>query len=233
MKYSIVIPCYNEEDNLPNLIMSISEFAKGRELEFVLVENGSKDNSFALMKDLTKDKDFIKIVKVEVNQGYGYGLHQGIKAASGNFIGWIHADLQLPLADVSQFLDRIDSYEGSEKLFLKGTRHNRSVVDYFFTYGMTCFESVLFGRWLFDIGAIPVFFDRSLLALLEKVPKDFSVELFIYNKAKAHGYKVECLPVHLLKREKGKSSWNTGLMSRIKQSMRIIKASFNIKKGKI
>jgi glycosyltransferase involved in cell wall biosynthesis len=233
MKYSIVIPCYNEEDNLPNLIKSISEFAKGKELEFVLVENGSKDNSFALMKDLTNDKDFIKIVKVEVNQGYGYGLHQGIKAASGDYIGWIHADLQLPLADVSQFLDRIDTYNGPQKLFLKGTRHNRSLVDYFFTYGMTCFESVLFGRWLFDIGAIPVFFDRSLLAVLERVPKDFSVELFIYNKAKAHGYKVERLPVHLLKREKGKSSWNTGLMSRVKQSMRIIKASFNIKKGNI
>ena len=233
MKYSIVIPCYNEEDNLPNLIKSISEFAKRKELEFVLVENGSKDNSFALMKDLTNDKDFIKIVKVEVNQGYGYGLHQGIKAASGDYIGWIHADLQLPLADVSQFLDRIDTYNGPQKLFLKGTRHNRSLVDYFFTYGMTCFESVLFGRWLFDIGAIPVFFDRSLLAVLERVPKDFSVELFIYNKAKAHGYKVERLPVHLLKREKGKSSWNTGLMSRVKQSMRIIKASFNIKKGNI
>lgn len=233
MKYSIVIPCYNEEDNLPNLIKSISEFAKGRELEFVLVENGSKDNSFALMKDLTNDKDFIKIVLVEVNQGYGYGLHQGIKAASGDYIGWIHADLQLPLADVSQFLDRIDTYNGSQKLFLKGTRHNRSFVDYFFTYGMTCFESVLFGRWLFDIGAIPVFFDRSLLPLLERMPKDFSIELFIYNKAKVHGYKVERLPVHLLKREKGKSSWNTGLMSRIKQSMRIIKASFNIKKGDI
>ena len=233
MKYSIVIPCYNEEDNLPNLIMSISEFAKGRELEFVLVENGSKDNSLALMKDLTNDKDFIKIVKVEVNQGYGYGLHQGIKAASGDYIGWIHADLQLPLSDVSQFLDRIDSYNGSQKLFLKGTRHNRSLVDYFFTYGMTCFESVLFGRWLFDIGAIPVFFDKSLLVVLERVPNDFSVELFIYNKAKEHGYKVERLPVHLLKREKGKSSWNTGLMSRVKQSMRIIKASFNIKKDNI
>lgn len=233
MKYSIVIPCYNEEDNLPNLIKSISEFAKGKELEFVLVENGSKDNSLALMKDLTNDKDFIKIVKVEVNQGYGYGLHQGIKAASGDYIGWIHADLQLPLSDVSQFLDRIDSYNGSQKLFLKGTRHNRSLVDYFFTYGMTCFESVLFGRWLFDIGAIPVFFDKSLLVVLERVPNDFSVELFIYNKAKEHGYKVERLPVHLLKREKGKSSWNTGLMSRVKQSMRIIKASFNIKKGNI
>lgn len=233
MKYSIVIPCYNEEENLPHLVNCISEFAQGRDLEFVLVENGSKDNSFALMKHLTKDTDFIKIVKVEVNQGYGYGLHQGVMAASGDYIGWIHADLQLPLSDVSQFLDRIDSYDGSKKLFLKGTRHNRSLVDYFFTYGMTCFESLLFGRWLFDIGAIPVFFDRSLLSQLERVPKDFSVELFVYNVAKANGYKIERLPVHLLKREKGKSSWNTGLMSRVKQSMRIIKASFNIKKGNI
>ena len=70
MKYSIVIPCYNEEENLPHLVNCISEFAQGRDLEFVLVENGSKDNSFALMKYLTKDTDFIKIVKVEVNQGY-------------------------------------------------------------------------------------------------------------------------------------------------------------------
>jgi len=233
MKYSIVIPCYNEEENLPSLVRSISEFAEGRNLEFVLVENGSKDNSYALMKELTEGKDFIKIVKVEVNQGYGFGLHQGIRAASGDYIGWIHADLQLPLADVSQFLDRIDSYNDSEKLFLKGVRHNRSCVDYFFTYGMTCFESILFGRWLFDIGAIPVFFDKSLLTMLERVPKDFSVELYIYNKAKEYGYKVERLPVHLLKREKGKSSWNTGLVSRIKQSMRIIKASFNIKIGVI
>ena len=98
---------------------------------------------------------------------------------------------------------------------------------------MTCFESLLFGRWLFDIGAIPVFFDRSLLSKLERVPKDFSIELFIYNVAKANGYQVERLPVHLLKREKGKSSWNTGMISRLRQSMRIIKASINIKKGKI
>lgn len=233
MKYSIVIPCYNEEDNLPKLVSSITEFAKGRDLEFVLVENGSKDNSYMLMKELIKDKPFIKIEKVEVNCGYGYGLHQGIKAATGDYIGWIHADLQLPLSDVSQFLDRIDTYSGSGRLFLKGTRHNRSLVDYFFTYGMTCFESVLFGRWLFDIGAIPVFFERSLLSKLERVPNDFSVELFIYNVAKANGFQVERLPVHLQKRQKGKSSWNTGMISRLRQSMRIIKASINIKKGKI
>ena len=54
MKYSIVIPCYNEEENLPKLVSSITEFAKGRDLEFVLVENGSKDNSYMLMKELIK-----------------------------------------------------------------------------------------------------------------------------------------------------------------------------------
>jgi len=86
---------------------------------------------------------------------------------------------------------------------------------------------------LYDIGAIPVFFQRSLLSKLDLVPKDFSIELFIYHAAKVNNFRVERLPVYLRNREKGKSSWNTGMLSRIKQSMRIIKASYNIKKGKI
>ena len=54
MKCSIVIPCYNEEDNLPQLVATIEEMARGRDIEFVLVENGSKDGSYELMKTLVK-----------------------------------------------------------------------------------------------------------------------------------------------------------------------------------
>ena len=139
--------------------------------------------------------------------------------------------MQLAIEEVAQFLDYMDTYKGSEKLFLKGTRHNRSITDYIFTYSQGLFDSVLFGTWLFDISAIPTFFDRSLLSELKSVPKDFSIEIYMYVMAKRNGFRVERLPVHLLKREKGKSSWNTGFWSRVKQSMRIIKASINIKKN--
>lgn len=231
MKYSIVIPCYNEEENLPTLVSRITEFAKDRKVEFVLVENGSKDGSFPLMQSLVKDLSFVKIVKVDVNQGYGYGLYQGVKEATGDYIGWIHADMQLAIEEVAQFLDYMDAYQGAEKLFLKGTRHNRSFTDYLFTYSQGIFDSVLFRTWLFDISAIPAFFDRSLLYSLKTVPKDFSIEIYMYVMAKRNSFRVERLPVHLVKREKGKSSWNTGFWSRVKQSIRIIKASINIKKN--
>ncbi len=230
MKYSIVIPCYNEEENLPTLVSKITAFAKDKDLEFVLVENGSKDGSYLLMQSLVKDVPFIKIVKVDVNQGYGFGLFQGIKEAQGDYIGWIHADMQLAIEEVEQFLDFMNTYNGKEKLFLKGTRHNRSLTDYVFTYSQGIFDSILFGTWLFDISAIPAFFDRSLLSEMKNVPNDFSIEIYMYVLARRNGFRVERLPVHLLKREKGKSSWNTGFWSRVRQSMRIIKASINIKK---
>ncbi len=231
MKYSIVIPCYNEEVNLPKLVNAIDDFSKYRDIEFVLVENGSKDNSYNLMKDLIADKKKISIVKVDVNQGYGYGLYQGVKAARGEYIGWIHADLQLPISDVVQFLDYIDNYTGPNKLFLKGIRHNRSFTDYIFTYGQGLFDSILFSKWLFDIAAIPTFFHRSLLENMNNVPKDFSIEIYMYVLAKTYGMKVKRFPIILNKREKGKSSWNTGFFSKIKQSIRIVKASINIKRS--
>ena len=102
MKYSIVIPCYNEEENLPRLLESIQELAIGQNIEFLLVENGSKDNSYAIMKSLVPNVPNVRIVKVDVNQGLGYGIYQGIKQAQGEYIGWMHADLQTPISDIKQ-----------------------------------------------------------------------------------------------------------------------------------
>ena len=102
MRYSIVIPCYNEEENLPRLIETVRELAEGKDIEFILVENGSKDNSYEVMLSLTDGISYIKIVKVEVNQGLGYGIHQGILHAQGDYIGWIHADMQTPVSDIEK-----------------------------------------------------------------------------------------------------------------------------------
>lgn len=217
--------------NIPTLIKKISVFAEDYDVECLLVENGSQDGSYQLMKSLAKDNPKIRIIKVETNQGYGYGLYQGINEAKGTYIGWIHADMQLPIEEVATFMDFLNSHLGTEKFFLKGTRHNRSLSDYLFTFSQGLFDSVLFGTWLYDISAIPVFFERSLLLSLKNVPHDFSIEIYIYLMAKKSGFHIERFPVHMVRREKGQSSWNTGLGSKVKQSLRIIKASISIKKN--
>lgn len=232
MKFSIIIPCYNEEKNISNLISNILELQKKYDLEYILVENGSKDNSKEYFKQNVEGKyQNLKVVYVEKNQGYGYGICQGLKAASGKYIGWIHADMQVPPQTLCEFFDYINNYKGDKKLFLKGLRKNRSLMDYFFTYGQSIFNSVLFSKILFDVGAIPVLFEKSLITNFDLVPNDFSMELYFYNEAKKQNFLCKRFKVILLNRKKGASSWNTGFRSKIKQSIRIFKDSVKIKRG--
>jgi glycosyltransferase involved in cell wall biosynthesis len=221
-------------DNIDNIITRITQLQKKYDLEYILVENGSKDESRVYFKENVEGKYLgIKVIYVDVNQGYGYGLQQGIKVADGEYIGWIHADLQMPPEELIQFFDEIDRKGENEKLFLKGIRTNRSVFDNFFTNGQSIFNTCLFGMKLYDVGAIPVLFHKSLLKdiKIDEMPNDFSIELYIYLEATKRDFDFFRFKVKLLTREQGKSSWNHGFKSKIKQSKRIFNDSMKIKKG--
>ena len=64
MKYSIVIPCYNESENLVDLVNAIKKIPKKYKVEFILVENGSLDNSKEIFEKLDIDNKMIKLFKV-------------------------------------------------------------------------------------------------------------------------------------------------------------------------
>lgn len=234
MKYSIIIPCYNEVDSIDNLISRIRPLQNNYDLEYILVENGSKDGSRTYFQEKIENKfKNIKIAYVDINRGYGYGLQQGMKIAAGDYVGWIHADLQMPPEELIQFFDEIARHDISEKLFLKGCRTNRRAFDRFFTNGQSVFNTVIFGTKLYDIGAIPVLFSRSLLdeVNIDDMANDFSIELYVYKEAARLGYKVIRFKVKLLSREKGNSSWNHGFKSKIRQSKVIFNDSLKIKRG--
>ena len=123
MKYSIIIPCYNERDNVDDLISRIKPLQEQYDLEYVLVENGSKDGSREYFnKNIENRYPGIQVVYVDMNQGYGYGLQQGMKAAEGDYVGWIHADLQIPPEILRKFFDEIEKHPTQEKHILKGRR---------------------------------------------------------------------------------------------------------------
>ncbi len=232
MKFSIVIPCYNESENLQYLVQSIMPLTEQYDLEYVLVENGSKDDSRKKFETLP-ELQHPSIVKVYVdeNKGYGYGVQQGLKACTGDYIGWIHADLQLRPTELIPLFEYAKQQGEGALLFLKGKRSNRSLFDTFFTAGMSVFETMLFRTRLYDIGAIPTLFSRQLLDCCDKLPYDFAIELYVYLQAKRNGYSVKRFDVQLENRKRGKSSWNKGLKSKIFWSKRIIRDSFKIKRG--
>ena len=202
-------------------------------MEYVLVENGSKDESKAYFEQNVNGKyQNIKVTYVPINQGYGYGLQQGLKACTGDYIGWIHADLQIPPEVLVPFFDYAIA-NSNKNLFLKGNRINRSLFDNFFTFGQSIFNTILFRSFIYDVGAIPVLFNKKLFEgiSIDDFPNDFSIELFVYVKAKQKYFDVKRFKVSLQKRKSGKSSWNTGLSAKIRQSKRIFKDSLQIKRG--
>ena len=81
---SIVVPCYNEVLNLPNIFAKFDDIlAKRTDIEVILVNNGSTDNSAQVFeKEISARKEKnIKLVNVMQNQGYGYGILSGLEQA--------------------------------------------------------------------------------------------------------------------------------------------------------
>src|SRR5688572_16839025 len=139
---SLVLPCYDEAAGLPHLIRRIEQaFVRERETEVILVDNGSTDTSPEIMASLA-GHPLIRSVRVEVNQGYGYGILAGLRAARGTFVGWTHADLQADPADALRALQHIRQ-TARRDVYAKGRRYGRPLADVVFTIGMSIFETTL------------------------------------------------------------------------------------------
>lgn len=232
MRFSIVIPCYNESDNIPGLVTRLNKLQTSLDVEFILVENGSKDNSMQVLQKECAGKNRFQIVRVEENKGYGFGLITGLRKAVGDYVGWLHADLQVSPEDMARFMMYAEQEGQHEKLFLKGSRKNRSLVEHFFTFGMSVYASIVLRCVMHDIGALPVLFHRNLLGdTLGIAPYDFSIETYMYFMAKRKGMTIKRFDVNMHSREKGQSSWNISFKSKIRQSFLIAKDIIKIKRG--
>lgn len=229
MKLSIVVPCYNEEENIPLILERFGEVIEREDIEVILVNNGSTDNSAQVLAGLLPKYPFARTVLVEVNQGYGYGILQGLKVCQGEYIGWTHADMQTDPADIIRALEIIDRERGL--VFVKGNRKGRPLFDVFFTAGMSFFETCYLHKKLYDINAQPNIFPKVFYDGWEEPPYDFSLDLYALYMARKKGLKVIRFPVLFPERIHGESKWNTGLKSKWKFIKRTIDFSVKLKRS--
>ena len=231
MKLSIVMPCYNEEKNIPLILDKFNKVIKRDDIEVILVNNGSTDNSDQVLSELVPKYNFARVLKVIVNQGYGFGIVSGLKEAKGEFIGYTHADLQTDPLDVLKALEIIEKQNDTKNCYIKGKRKGRPFFEQFFTIGMSIFESLYLGKFLWDINAQPNIFHKSFFEKIkDKCPKDFSLDLFLLYSAKKYNLKIIRFDVKFPPRIYGQSSWNTGLVAKWKFIKRTIDFSIKLKR---
>ena len=231
MKLSIVIPCYNEAKNIPVLLNKLDFIRTHQDIEIILVDNGSTDQTSTILQQLLSRYSFARTVKIAVNQGYGLGILQGLKIAQGQFLGWTHADLQTDPHDILKAYDLIVQEGECPQLYIKGNRVGRPWFDQFFTVGMSCFETIYLKKILWDINAQPTIFHKNFFAQWQNPPHDFSLDLYALYLAKKQGLTLIRFDVKFPERVHGQSSWNTGLGSKLKLIKRTIQFSSSLKKS--
>lgn len=111
---SIVVPCYNEEESAPIFYKTIHEMENQIEsvdLEFVFVDDGSRDNTLEIIKNLRKADERVHYVSFSRNFGKEAGIYAGLEKAKGDYVVIMDADLQDPPAMLPQMLSYIESGE--------------------------------------------------------------------------------------------------------------------------
>lgn len=89
-KISILVPCYNVEKYIRQCMDSIINQTL-KDIEIICINDGSKDNTLAILEEYSKNDDRITIIN-KSNSGYGHSMNMGIRAASGEYIGIVESD---------------------------------------------------------------------------------------------------------------------------------------------
>jgi glycosyltransferase involved in cell wall biosynthesis len=165
---SLVIPCYNEEDSLPELAAQLDTVvqtlqSRGHEVEAILVDDGSHDRTAAILKDLTATRPWATVIRFARNFGQTAAMSAGFDTARHDVIVPLDADLQNDPADIPRLLEKLD--EGFD--VASGWRRNRK--DTFVTRKIPSWiANRLISRWtgvvLHDYGCTLKAYRRSALA---------------------------------------------------------------------
>ena len=115
IELSIVMPCYNEAENVPHVVPRLVRAFSQIECryEIVAVDNGSGDATWDKLGELAaKYPGIVRPVRVEHNIGFGNGILQGIRSATGLWIGTVAADGQVDAEDVVRLYEACSATDG-------------------------------------------------------------------------------------------------------------------------
>lgn len=204
---SIVIPVYNEEENVQRLYEELISVLKEKlSFELIFVDDGSTDNSLSILKKITEKDKRIKVVTLISNYGQSNALSAGISKSKGKIIVTMDSDLQHDPNDIIPMIKKID--EGYHVVC--GWRKSRGKSDSFVKKTIPSKISNLLIRKLTGVKLKDS--TGGMRAFVRKVVETISLygenHRYLPILAKWKGFKVSEIPINIRKRVFGKTKYN-------------------------
>ena len=204
-KFSVVVPCYNEEAALPEAVLELTAVLPAESgFELIVVDDGSSDRTLELLESLQKTEPQLTVVSHDRNRGYGAAIKTGIRHASSGLIVITDADGTYPNDRISDLMARTDQYD-----MVVGSRTGQDV-----TYSrlrqipkvfLRAYASWIAGQHIPDINSGLRIFRRDLAErFLHMLPDGFSFTTTITLALLTNRYRVHYEPISYSAR-KGKS----------------------------
>ena len=113
IKISVIVPVFNEEENLPILVPQLLEVLKGIGLpyEMIFVDDGSSDGSREILKKMASQYQSLHVIRFRENRGLSTALYAGLQEARGEKIITLDSDLQNDPADIPRLLAYMKDYD--------------------------------------------------------------------------------------------------------------------------
>jgi len=206
MDFSIILPSYNEAANLSSLLKNLKESLDKLAIryEIIVVDNGSSDNTQAVLTSLKKEIPELKNARVWPNIGYGNGVIRGLGVAQGEILGFMDADGQIePKYLIAAFLKLkkggLDLCKG-----IRTIRHD-GLFRLLASRAYNLLFKIMFGGTLGDVNTKPKVFTKDLYQKINLSSKDWFLDSEIILKTIKRGYKIGEVPMVFLPRNRGVS----------------------------
>ena len=207
MKVSFIVPCYNEAGNIIAFSNKIKEvFEKKYNYEIIFINDGSKDNTLdELKKLLNNSKQSITIIDFSRNFGKEAGIYAGLKAAKGEYVNIIDADLQ---QNPKYSLKMVEFLENNPEYDIVTAYQEERIENKFISFIKTCFYKLInkmseieFKNGASDFRMFRKKVVNSILELTEYYR--FSKGIFSWV-----GYNVYYMPYKVEERKTGTTKWS-------------------------
>ncbi len=204
---TVVVPAYNEAENLPSLLPEAIEFVttQCKNGQLLIVDDGSTDDTARVLEALTKKSsanDRVRVIRHERNQGLTAALRTGFFAAGSEYVTWIPADGQISLIELGKILL---ACSGEDLVLSTYRRRPDGVVRAVMSKTLRLMMQAATG--LVDRIEGPYLFRRSLLDELNLVSRTSagSIGLEIAVKARAAGKRIASTEIECAPRRAGRS----------------------------
>lgn len=211
---SVIVPMYNEQENAADTIGRIMEtlLPSGKSFEIIPVNDGSTDDTLAILDGLAGSNGHVRVVTYRKNGGRGKALRYGLKSSRGRYIASIDADLSY---DPKYILDMVHALEEESDVdvvlaspYMEGGKAEGVPKDRLFISRMG--NKVLrmaIPESLHTLTCIVRCYRREVIASLDLESDGKEIHLEIISKVLAMGYRVKEIPAVLTSRKKGSSKF--------------------------